>query len=288
MFVLTRVVSWICFLLVANGAIRLLCALSKFLSAHSTENRDELLEWRQSQKQMIKRIPLVLALTLSATSICAQNMVDRPLITVTGQAEVMVVPDEVAFNLRVVTMEKELAPAKAKNDHVVKSLLALAQKYQIPPRQVQTDHISLSQRYSDEEVTKKPPVFLGYTVSKKVAIILRDVSKAEAMLADIFQSGVTNIEEVEFRSTQLRRYKDQARAMAMRAAQEKATAMAKEIGQTIGKAYSIQEQGQVYGGSANNINTIGFARGESSSEESTIALGQISITARVVVSFELK
>jgi uncharacterized protein YggE len=237
---------------------------------------------------MIKRIPLVIALTLSATSICAQNVVDRPLITVTGQAEVMVVPDEVAFNLRVVTMEKELNAAKAKNDQVVRSLLALAQKYQIPPRQVQTDHISLSQRYSDEEVTKKPPVFLGYTVSKKVAIILREVSKAEDMLADIFQSGVTNIEEVEFRSTQLRKYKDQARAMAMRAAQEKATAMTKEIGQTIGKAYSIQEQGQVYGGLPNASNTMGLVRGESSNEESTIALGQISITARVVVSFELK
>ncbi len=237
---------------------------------------------------MTKKILLLIALTLSATSIRAQNVVDRPLITVTGQAEVMVVPDEVAFNLRVVTMEKELAAAKAKNDQVVKSLLALAQKYQIPPRQVQTDHISLAQRYSDEEVTKKPPVFLGYTVSKKVAIILQDVSKAEDLLGDIFKSGVTNIEEVEFRSTQLRKYKDQARAMAMKAAQEKATAMTKEIGQTIGKAYSIQEQGQVYGGLQNTSNTIGFARGESSNEESTIALGQISITARVVVSFELK
>lgn len=236
----------------------------------------------------MKTILLILTLTLSASSVTAQKDVDRPLITVTGQAEIMVVPDEVAFNLRVVTMEKELSAAKIRNDQVVKSLLTLAQKYQIPAGQVQTDHISLAQRYSDEEVTKKPPVFLGYTVIKKVAIILRDVSKAEDMLADIFRSGVTNIEEVEFRSTQLRKYKDQARAMAMRAAQEKATAMTKEIGQTIGKAYSIQEQGQVYGGSPNTSNSVGFTRGESSSEESTIALGQISITARVVVSFELK
>jgi len=241
-----------------------------------------------NHKRMMNKILLVIAIMLPASSVSGQIAVDRPLITVMGQAEVMVVPDEVVFNLRVVTMEKELAPAKARNDQVVKSLLALAQKYQIPARQVQTDHISLAQRYSDEEATKKPPVFLGYTVIKKVAIILRDVSKAEDMLADIFRSGVTNIEEVEFRSTQLRKYKDQARAMAMRAAQEKATAMTKEIGQTIGKAYSIQEQGQVYGGSQNVSNNIGFVSASSSSEESTIALGQISITARVIVSFELK
>lgn len=236
----------------------------------------------------MKKLLLVLSITLSATSAFAQSSVDRPLITVTGQAEILVVPDEVAFNLRVDTLEKELPTAQAKNDQVVKALLALARKYQIPPSQVQTGHISLAQRFSDEEVTKKPPVFLGYTVTKKVAIVLRDVSKAEDLLADIFRSGVTNIEDVEFRTTQLRKYKDQARAMAMKAAQEKAVALAREINQTIGKAYSIQEQGQTYGGLPNNSNSSGLVSSSYSDEDSTIALGQISVTARVVVSFELK
>ncbi|HWN11213.1 MAG TPA: SIMPL domain-containing protein [Pyrinomonadaceae bacterium] len=237
---------------------------------------------------MIKKILLVIAITLSASSISAQSAVDRPLITVTGQAEIMVVPDEVAFSLRVVTMEKELNAATVKNDQVVKSLMALAQKYQIPPRQVQTGHISMAQRFSDEEVTKKPPVFLGYTVTKRVAIVLGDVSKAEDLLADIFKSGITNIDDVDFRTTQLRKYKDQARAMAMKAAQEKATALTRQIGQTIGKAYSIHEQGPAFGGSPNVRNSIGFVTATSSNDESTIALGQISITAHVVVSFELK
>jgi uncharacterized protein YggE len=238
---------------------------------------------------MTKTISLVFAITFLATSVFAQSAVDRPLITVTGQAEIMVVPDEVAFNLRVVTMDKELSPAQEKNDQIVKTLLAMARKYQIPPTQVQTDHISLSQRFSDEEVTKKPPVFLGYTVTKKVAIVLRDVSKAEDLLADIFKSGVSNIEEVEFRTTQLRKYKDQARAMAIKAAQEKATALTREIGQTIGKAYSITEEGLNNPSYSQNVsNSMGSVRGSYSDEESTIALGQISITARVVVSFELK
>jgi uncharacterized protein len=237
---------------------------------------------------MIKTILLVVTISLSAVSVFAQNVADRPLITVTGQAEILVVPDEVAFNLSVVTMEKELPLAQAKNDQIVKTLLALARQYQIPPTLVQTDHIALTKTYSDEELTKKPSVFLGYTVTKKVAIVLRDVSKAEDLLADIFKSGVSSIEDVDFRTTQLRKYKDQARAMAIKAAQEKAIALTREIGQTIGKAYSIQEEGQTYRGLPNTSNSVGFVRGSYSDEESTIALGQISITARVVVSFELK
>jgi uncharacterized protein YggE len=240
---------------------------------------------------MNRTILLLFAIALSACTVFAQQEVNRPLITVTGQAEIMVVPDEVNFSLRVVTMEKELEPAMTKNDQIVKAVFAIARKYQIPPTQLQTDWINVSQRFSDERVTRQPPVFLGYTVTKNVAIILRDVSKTEDLLADIIKSGVSEVQNVSFQTTQLRKHKDEARARAMKAAQEKATAMAKEIGQTIGKAYSIKEDGPTYNFSyAQNSNSNFRAdSGEASAnDENTIALGQISITARVTVSFELK
>lgn len=241
--------------------------------------------------EMTRTILLLFAIVLSAGTVFAQKDGDRPLITVTGQAEIMVVPDEVVFSLRVVTMEKELPAAQAKNDQVVKSLLALARQYQVPPTKVQTGYINVSQRFTDEDVTKKPPVFLGYTVTKSVAIILQDVTKAEDLLADIFKSGVSSIDNVTFRTSQLRKHKDQARAMAIKAAQEKAIALTKEIGQSIGKAYSIAEDGpSPYAFAQNRSSNFvgGFVGDSSPSEESTLALGQISITARVTVSFELK
>ncbi len=175
----------------------------------------------------------------------AQNVPDRPLVTVSGQAEVLVVPDEVVFNLRVTTLEKDLVTAQRRNDEVVKKVLALARSYQVPPELVQTDYISVDERYSSEEATRKPSVFLGYNVTKKIAIVLRDVSKAERLLSDIFASGITRIESVDFRTTQSRKLRDQARALAIKAAQEKASAFARELGQTIGKAYSITEEGLV-------------------------------------------
>lgn len=237
---------------------------------------------------MTKKLLFILALALTAISAHAEEKVDRPLITVNGQAEILVVPDEVVYSLQAVTMEKELATAQAKNDQIVKALLALARQYQIPPAQVQTGYISVSQRFTDEEATRKPPVFLGYTVSKRVSIILKDVSNAEDLLADIFKSGVSSIDSVNFRTSQLRKYKDQARAMAMRAAQEKAIALTKEIGQSIGKAYTITEDEPSYSYAQNSNNLSSFYVPQSPGEGSTLALGQISITARVTVSFELK
>ena len=237
------------------------------------------------------KMKLLLLLTL-VFSVCsplqAHDEVNRPLINVSGQAEIMVVPDEVVFNLTAVTIDKDLMRAQAKNDEVVKKVLALGQKYQVPAHLLQTGHISLDETYSDEEATKKPRVFLGYEVTKSIAIVLRDVSKAEALLADIFRSGVTRIRGVEFRSTQVRKYKDQARAMAIKAAQEKATALAREIGQSIGKAYSISEEDPNNRASSNASNYSSGIFGKASDDEGTIALGQISITAKVDVSFELK
>jgi uncharacterized protein YggE len=238
-----------------------------------------------------KRLFLLFAATaVFSVQAFAQEKVDRPLITVTGQAEMMVVPDEVAFSLSVVSMEKELPAAQAKNDEIVKTLLALARQYQVPANKMQTGYISVSQRFTDEDITKKPPVFLGYTVTKNVGIVLQDVSKAEALLTDIFKSGVSSIQGVSFRTSQLRKYKDQARAMAIKAAQEKAIALTKEIGQSIGKAYTITEESpNTYAYAQNrSSNFMGDSGGASASEGSTLALGQISITAQVTVSFELK
>lgn len=231
---------------------------------------------------------LVTLVALTANAL-AQSTPDRPLVTVSGQAEILVVPDEVVFKLRASTLDKNLVNAQQRNDEVVKKVIALARGYGVPPQLIQTDHISLEERHSDEDATRKPPVFLGYYVTKKIAIVLRDVTKAESLLADFFKSGVTSIEGVEFRSTQMRKNKDQARALAIRAAQEKANAFAKEIGQSIGKAFSITEEGLSNPYAANT--TANFSRGVSGSysdDGNTIALGQISITARVTVSFELK
>ncbi|HEY5883676.1 MAG TPA: SIMPL domain-containing protein [Pyrinomonadaceae bacterium] len=236
---------------------------------------------------MPKLLLVLVVLVGYAANAEAQETYARPLITVTGQGEVLVVPDEVVFNLSATTVDKDLAIAQRKTDEVVKNVIALARTYQVPATQIQTGHISLEERFSDEEATRRPRVFIGYAVSKSIAIILRDVSKAEALLGELFKSGITRISSVDFRTTQDRKFRDQARAMAMKSAQEKAKAMALEIGQGIGKAFTIAEEGSTRPFPANA--SFGYvSAGSVADSPSAIALGQISITARVTVSFELK
>ncbi len=237
----------------------------------------------------MRRILFSLMLLLfSSLGVLAQS--DKPLITVSGQAEINVTPDMAVFNLRVETLDKDLARAKALNDERVSKTLVMAKTYGIAPADVQTNYISVDTQYSEYEAGK-PRVFLGYEVSKKIVLTLRDMNRIESLLSDVIKAGVNRVEGIDFRTTQIRQHKDKARQMAIRAAQEKAIALTKEIGQTIGKAYSITEEG-VGGGSrlSNNFsaNTTSSTSGDYSDAEGTIAIGQIPITARVIVSFELK
>jgi uncharacterized protein YggE len=233
-----------------------------------------------------------------AVCVLAQNISERPLIMVSGQAEINVTPDIAVFTLRVVSLDKDIARAKTINDESVRKTLVLAKTYQIAPEDVQTNYISVDEKYSDYESERKPRVFLGYQVTKKIVLKLRDMKRIEGLLSDVISSGVNRIDDIDFRTTQIRKFKDQARAMAMKAAREKAIALTGEINQTIGKAYSITEEAlnnysapnysQNAMSNATRSEAGGGASGDYSDSEGTIAIGQISITARVLVSFELK
>lgn len=244
----------------------------------------------------MKKLLLLLALFLMFSSqTLAQSAVEPPLITVNGQAEVRVPPDEVVFTLGVESVDRDVVAAKTRTDESVKQVLAIATKNNVKPEDVQTSYISVQPRYNtddadyDQRRTMKRE-FVGYLVAKTVVVRLRDITHFDSMLTDVLKAGVTKISNFEFRDSQLRRHRDQARAMAMKAAQEKANMMAREIGQTIGAAYSIREGTTAAPYTLSNVsqNSSASVPAESERSEGAIAPGQISVSAQVTVSFRLQ
>jgi uncharacterized protein YggE len=214
-----------------------------------------------------------------------------PTIDTTGTAEIQVVPDEVSFSLRVAKSDKSLQAAKEQNDVNVGKIIALTKRFAIDSKDVKTDYISVSEKFDrvklkdDDEYQN---VFTGYTVSKTVVVKLRDITKFEDFFSEVVKIGVTQVSNVSFQSSEIRKYKDQARAMAIRAAKEKADAIAKEVGQSIGKAVSIDEENLDDNRSSNinSNNTISFGLYDIANSE-TVAVGTISVKAQVNAKFLL-
>jgi uncharacterized protein YggE len=217
-------------------------------------------------------------------------------VTVTGDAEVRIVPDEVVVTLGVETWDADLSVAKNQNDERVARVLALARGLGIKPERIQTEHISVEPRYHDDYEKRG---FLGFYVRKTIVVTLQDLTRFEDLLTGALGAGATHVHGVQFRTTELRRYRDQARALAVGAAREKAEALAKELGQKVGQPQTIQEDQNTwwswYGawwgarwGGMGMQNVVQNVDGGAMPPEGSFAPGQIAVNARVTVSFELR
>lgn len=211
-------------------------------------------------------------------------------ITVSGKAAIQVEPDEVVLDFAIKTNDMDVAPARQKNNAILAAIKKGLESLGIPEKKLHAGYFSIEPRYESESFAKK---FRGYFVDRSFALTLSEIDKFDAVLEMLLQAKTTEIDGVEFRTTKLRVLRDQARHSALVAAREKAEAMAKALGQSIGKPLTINESPEGGGffafRQANWMaqNVLSSAGPGGQTEGGTLAPGQIEITAEVVVAFEL-
>jgi uncharacterized protein YggE len=213
----------------------------------------------------------------------------QPLITVTGTAQVQAIPDIVELQAGVNTHSRDLKAACSEQDKLIRAILEVARKSGIDTRDVRTSHVEIQPVYHEQD---RGMDLSYYAPIRSVGLTLRDPGKYDALVPDLLESGANRIFGVNFRSSQQRIHRDRAREMATVAAREKAAAIAAKLGQQIGKAFTIQEEEPVRFEDSNfsNISAAasGGRAGQTDVSDSGLALGQLSFTAIVRVSFELK
>ena len=233
-------------------------------------------------------LPLVLAL-FTVPGAYSQTP-PPPQISVSGSAEVKVAPDEIYLSASVETRHETMEEAKRQNDERVAKALAFIKRSGVADKDVQTDFLSIEPTY-DHNVSRIKSTF--YVVRKSIQIRFTDIKGFESFLTGLLTSGVTTVDGIDFRTTQMRKHRDTARAMAIRAAREKADAMAAELGVKRGKVYSITANdwsgwpGASRGWRGANLqqNAMQDTGGPSEVTDGTLSIGQISVSASVSVSF---
>ena len=217
---------------------------------------------------------------------------EHPGVTATGEAEIRVVPDLVEIALGVETRDAELGKARAANDAVVAAVIAMAKQHGIDAAHIKTDYVSIEPGYAVGAVN----AYLYY-VRKSVSISSTDVGSFESLFPDLLKAGANHVHRVRFMTSELRRHRDEARALACKAAREKAQLLAKNLGRTLGDARAISESSDDWWssyaswwgwGGSQSQNVVQSGGASPVSEESGIAPGQISVRARVTVAFDLR
>jgi len=213
-------------------------------------------------------------------------------IQVSGSAVVKVVPDLVTIQLGVTSNATTPQGVYDQNTAAMKKTVAAIRALGVAEKDISTDYYIIHpvyQDYNDLDIK-------GYRINNTIIVNLKDVSKVSQVLTAALSAGANEVVDVQFKTSQLRQYRDQARELAMKAAQEKARALAGAASAQVGCVLNIDENGWSYYGSlwsgryqpqTQNVMQNAPGSDQPPSEDGPISLGQIAVQAEVQVRFSL-
>jgi hypothetical protein len=215
-------------------------------------------------------------------------------VSTNGEAVIYVTPDEVIVHVGVETFARELAAAKAQNDSLSQKLVAAMRQLGVEQKHIQTANIEVEIVY---RTSGQPSLIIdGFMARRAYAVTLKDVKKFETLVDVAIGNGANRLMGFEYRTTELRRHRDEARRMAIRAAREKAELLAGELGAAIAQPRNISESGMSYFGYSSSrwgMTNAWMTQNSAQAAEpigeggETMPLGQIGIRASVHVVFDL-
>lgn len=249
---------------------------------------------------MIRRLSWLVSIILCATPVARgqpaggfQLAPAQRTITVSAGADVRVVPDEIVLQFSVEDRNRTLDEAVKACDTRTVAVLKFLADSGIDSHDVHSQFIAIEPHYRNQQGVELL-VPEHYSARRGFIVRIRKVGKFDDLLAGILRSGAQRVQDVSFRNTELRKHRDLARQKAIRAAREKAAALAGELDARVGKPQSITEvSGGGDGGRSRSdqVMTQNSYRPEAANadpEDQMVALGTISVTSQVTVVFQLE
>ena len=218
-------------------------------------------------------------------------------VQVSGAAVVYVAPDRAMLQLGVQSNGKTPEGTLNDNNQVVQRVIAAVRALGVDAKDIATDYNIVYPVYEnyDELVIK------GFRIDNTVSITLRNIRQADDAILAAFRAGANEVQDLQFYTSELRQYRDQARDLAVKAAGEKAQALAGAAGAQTGCVLTINENTwtQYYGSWRGGRQTALWAQNTiqnaapsgdqpAPEDDSPISVGQIAVRAEINASYSLQ
>jgi uncharacterized protein YggE len=180
------------------------------------------------------RLRLLLSITLLAAGCgsaralaqgAGQDEIPLRTITVRGEGEVRVEPDQVVFSAGIVAVASDLRQARSDHDRRAAALLAALEGAGVERRDVQTGRLNIRPRYRRSPGGEQVPD--GYEMSQLFTVRLRNLEDLEPIIGALVESGIDQFSGPNFESSR----------------QKELEAEARRLGQRIGEPLQISEAG---------------------------------------------
>ena len=193
-------------------------------------------------RRMKYLVPAAVAATLLVTPALAQTALP-PAISVTGEANVSVAPDQAQIEGGVTSDAKTAREASEANNAAMGKVLLALKGAGIEEKDYQTSRLSLQPQFATPKAAERAPGIVSFRASNRVMVKIRDVTKVANVIDVLVGAGANEIGGINFTVTQASKHLDEARAKAIADARRKAEIYAKAAGVTLGEPISISEEG---------------------------------------------
>jgi uncharacterized protein YggE len=215
----------------------------------------------------------------------AQAPAPQRTLRVSADGRATVKPDvavvQTGVRLTAKTAEKAAAEASAR----MRMLLDELARHGVAAEDVQTSQLSLAAERPWENGRQLPVT--GYTAANTVTVKVRALDTLPALLGRLPAAGANAIDSVQFGRDELGPVRDEALALAVKAARARAAVVAKAAGVTLGDVLTIevQQAGHPVPLGANAMAVRGFAGAEA---DAPVAPGELEVTAAVELVFSIR
>lgn len=226
----------------------------------------------------MKKLITVLLLLIGTQMMPQEKL--QSILNVTGEGIVKVVPDQVTIRMSVENRGDDPIALKTLNDKAVDGVLQHIKNSGVEAKDVQTQYVTLNKRYDYNTKT------YSFQASQTITVLLKDLKKYDVLISGLMQREINRIDWIYFGSSKSDELQSQARKKAISNAKMKAEEYAIVLNQKIGKAIQINEQGSntppmpMYRTEAMMMSSYGGGE--------TLAVGEMEITAKIQVIFELQ
>jgi uncharacterized protein YggE len=238
-------------------------------------------------KSMIVSLVLLLAVALSAcgpAAIAPSAQEAQRTLNVTGAGLVYLTPDIAYINIGVHTEKPTASEAVAESNAQSAKVINALTKSGVDPKDIRTTNFSIwpSQQYGpDGTVTGTV-----YMVDNTVYVTVRKLDKLGDLLDTVVKAGANSINSIQFDVADKTAAMKEARAAAVKNAQEQAQELAVAAGVTLGDITSISYYDAI---PSPVMDTYGKGGG-GGMQAATVPIqpGQMTLTVTVNMAYEIK
>lgn len=189
-------------------------------------------------------VPLVFAAVMAAAlPVEAEEIAERPKITVTGEGEARLSPDMAVIRLSVLREADTAREAMDANNEAMERVIAALKEAGVAERDIQTSGLSITPQYvyPNENNGESRPRIDGYQVTNGLTVRVRELDEVGEILDRSVTLGVNQGGNIVFTNDDPKEALNEARRKAVEDALAKARVLTETAGVTLGDVLEITE-----------------------------------------------